>query len=321
MDRRTFMASGIGVVAASATRAVAAPTPASSFTAVPEIAVRQLRVDGVNLFYREGGPANAPVLLLLHGFPASSFQYRELMPLLADRYRVIAPDLPGFGFTGVPAERNYHYSFDAIANTIEAFTEALLLSKYAMYVFDYGAPTGFRLALRHPERITAIISQNGNAYEQGLGDAWAPIRKYWAEPTSENRQAVRELLSPEGLKDQYITGVPHPERVKPEGYTLDAALISRPGNLDIQLDLFLDYANNVKLYPEFQKYFRASKPPTLAIWGKNDPFFIPAGAEAYKVDNPNAEVQFLDTGHFALETHVREIATRMRIFLAAHGIG
>jgi pimeloyl-ACP methyl ester carboxylesterase len=243
------------------------------------------------------------------------------MPLLADGYRVIAPDLPGFGFTDVPAERNYRYSFDAITSTIQAFTEALHLSKYAMYVFDYGAPTGFRLALRHPERVTAIISQNGNAYEQGLGDAWVPIRKYWAEPTLENRQAVRELLSPEGLKDEYIVGVPHPEQVKPEGYTLDAAMISRPGNIDIQLDLFLDYASYVKLYPKFQKYFRRSKPPTLAIWGKNDPFFIPAGAQAYKIDNPNAEVRFLDTGHFALETHVREIATQMRIFLAAHGIG
>jgi pimeloyl-ACP methyl ester carboxylesterase len=321
MNRRIFMASGLGVVATAATYAVAAPAPASSLPAVPEIAVRRLRADGVNIFYREGGPADGPVLLLLHGFPTSSFQYRELMPLLADRYRVIAPDLPGFGFTEVPTDRNYHYSFGAIANTIQAFTEALHLSKYAMYVFDYGAPTGFRMALQHPERITAIISQNGNSYEQGLSDSWAPIRKYWAEPTPANRQAVRELLSPEGLKDEYIVGVPHPEQVKPEGYTLDAAMIARPGNMDIQLDLFLDYANNVKLYPKFQGYFRGSKPPTLAIWGKNDPFFIPAGAEAYKIDNPKAEVQLLDTGHFALETHVREIAAQMRIFLACHGIG
>jgi pimeloyl-ACP methyl ester carboxylesterase len=321
MDRRAFMASGLGVVAATATQAVAAPGPAGSLPGFPQVTVSRIQVEGVNVFYREAGPADGPVLLLLHGFPASSFQYRELMPLLADRYRVIAPDLPGFGFTEVPAERKYRYSFETIAGTIQAFTEALQLSKYAMYVFDYGAPTGFRMALRHPERITAIVSQNGNAYEQGLGDAWDPIRKYWSEPTQDNRDAVRELLSPDGLKAEYLTGVPHPEQVKPEGYTLDAAMIARPGNMDIQLDLFLDYANNVKLYPEFQKYFRTSRPPILAIWGKNDPFFIPAGAAAYKIDNPNAEVRLLDTGHFALETHVREIAEQMRIFLDAQGIG
>jgi pimeloyl-ACP methyl ester carboxylesterase len=315
------MASGLGVVAATATQAVAAPGPAGSLPGFPQVSVSRIQVDGVNVFYREAGPADGPVLLLLHGFPASSFQYRELMPLLADRYSVIAPDLPGFGFTEVPAERKYRYSFEAIAGTIQAFTEALQLSKYAMYIFDYGAPTGFRMALRHPERITAIVSQNGNAYEQGLGDAWDPIRKYWSEPTQDNRDAVRELLSPDGLKAEYLTGVPHPEQVKPEGYTLDAAMIARPGNMDIQLDLFLDYANNVKLYPEFQKYFRTSRPPILAIWGKNDPFFIPAGAAAYKIDNPNAEVRLLDTGHFALETHVREIAEQMRIFLDAQGIG
>jgi pimeloyl-ACP methyl ester carboxylesterase len=320
MDRRTFMASGIGVFAATATQAMAAPVSTASLPAVPEIFIRHIHADGLNIFYREAGSADAPVVLLLHGFPASSFQYRELMPLLADRYRVIAPDLPGFGFTEVPAEKNYRYSFETIANSIQAFTEALHLSKYSLYVFDYGAPTGFRMALQHPERITAIVSQNGNAYEQGLGGSWAPIRKYWAEPTEENRQTVRELLSPGGLKAEYIVGVRYPEQVKPEGYTLDAAMIARPGNLDIQLDLYLDYRNNVKLYPEFQKYFRTSKPPTLAIWGKNDPFFIPAGAEAYKNDNPGAQVVLLDTGHFALETHVREIAAQMRIFLAANNI-
>jgi pimeloyl-ACP methyl ester carboxylesterase len=320
MDRRTFMGSGLGVIAATATQAMAAPGPAATLPRFAQESVSRIQVDGVNMFYREAGPADGPVLLLLHGFPASSFQYRELIPFLADRYRVVAPDLPGFGFTEVPAERNYGYSFESIASTIQAFTEALHISTYAMYVFDYGAPTGFRMALRHPERITAIVSQNGNAYEQGLGDSWAPIRKYWAEPTQENRDAVRALLSPDGLKSQYLIGVPHPEQVKPEGYTLDAAMIARPGNMDIQLDLFLDYANNVNLYPEFQKYFRTSRPPVLAIWGKNDPFFIPAGAAAYKIDNPNAEVRLLDTGHFALETHVREIAEQMRIFLDAHGI-
>jgi pimeloyl-ACP methyl ester carboxylesterase len=318
MDRRSFMASGLGVLVAA--EAPASPVSTASQPEVPEVSVHRINADGVNIFYREAGQADAPVLLLLHGFPTSSFQYRELMPLLADRYRVIAPDLPGFGFTEVPAGRDYHYSFEAIANTIQAFTEALHLSKYALYVFDYGAPTGFRMALQHPERITAIISQNGNAYEQGLGDAWAPIRRYWAEPTQTNRDTVRAVLSPEGLKAQYLEGVPNPEQVKPEGYTLDAAMISRPGNMDIQLDLFLDYANNVKLYPEFHKYFRGSKPPTLAIWGKNDAFFIPAGAEAYRIDNPEAEVRLLDTGHFALETHVRVIALQMRTFLIKHGI-
>jgi len=254
-------------------------------------------------------------VLLLHGFPASSFQYRELIPRLADKYRVIAPDLPGFGFTEVPAERNYKYSFDAIAKTILAFTDALQLKRYALYVFDYGAPTGFRLAMAHPERITAIVSQNGNAYEQGLGDAWAPIQLYWREPTPAHRETVHQALSPEGIRWQYTVGVPDPSIIKPEGYTLDAAMIARPGNMDIQLDLFLDYANNVKLYPAFQQYFREHKPPLLAIWGKHDPFFIPAGAEAFRRDNPNATVELLDTGHFALETHVTEIAIKMRELL------
>jgi pimeloyl-ACP methyl ester carboxylesterase len=282
--------------------------------------IHRIQADGVNVFYREAGPKDAPVVLLLHGFPTSSFQYRELMPLLADKYHVIAPDLPGFGFTEVPAERKYTYSFDALAKTMLAFTEALKLTRYALYVFDYGAPTGFRLAMAHPERITAIVSQNGNAYEDGLGDAWAPIRKYWSEPSAENREVVHQALSPEGLKSQYTEGVPHPERIKPEGYTLDAWMIARPGNMDIQLDLFLDYANNVKLYPAFQEYFRKSKPPLLAIWGKYDPFFIPPGAEAFKRDNPNVTVQFLETGHFALETHVEEVAIAMREFLATNKI-
>jgi pimeloyl-ACP methyl ester carboxylesterase len=283
---------------------------------VPVTSIRRVQADGVDVFYREAGPAHAPIVLLLHGFPASSFQYRELIPRLADRYRVIAPDLPGFGFTEVPEARAYTYTFDALAKTILAFTDALSLKRYALYVFDYGAPTGFRLAMAHPERITAMISQNGNAYEEGLGDAWAPIRQYWSKPTAENREMLRQALSPEGLCSQYLDGVPHPEQVAPEGYTLDAAMIARPGNMDIQLDLFLDYANNVKLYPAFQEYFRRSKPPLLAIWGKNDPFFIPPGAEAFLRDNPNATVQLLDTGHFALETHVEEIATSMRHLLA-----
>ena len=283
---------------------------------IPTTSIHRIQADGVHVLYREAGHPEASVVLLLHGFPASSFQYRELIPRLADRYRVIAPDLPGFGFTEVPDERKFDYSFDGLARTVEAFTEALQLKSYALYVFDYGAPTGFRLAMAHPERVTAIVSQNGNAYEQGLGEAWAPIRRYWEEPTAENREIVRQTLSPEGLKAQYTEGVSHPERIAPEGYTLDAAMIARPGNMDIQLDLFLDYANNIKLYPAFQEYFRKAKPPLLAIWGRYDPFFIPAGAEAFAEDNPNAKVELLDTGHFALETHVEEIAAAMKSFLA-----
>ena len=285
---------------------------------VPVTSIRRVEADGVRVFYREAGPLDAPVVLLLHGFPTSSFQYRELIPRLADRYRVIAPDLPGFGFTEVPETRGYKYSFDALGRTILAFIDALKLSRYALYVFDYGAPTGFRVAMARPERVSAIVSQNGNAYEEGLGDAWAPIRRYWSEPSAANREAVRRELSAEGLRPQYTFGVPDPEVMAPEGWTLDAAMILRPGNMEIQLDLFLDYANNVKLYPAFQEYFRRSKPPLLAIWGKNDPFFIPPGAEAYRRDIPNAIVRFLDTGHFALETHLEEIAVAMREFLGAN---
>lgn len=288
---------------------------------VPVTSVHRVEADGIQIFYRAAGDAAAPVLLLLHGFPTSSFMFRDLILRLADSYRVIAPDLPGFGFTEVPEERKYTYSFDALAGTMQAFTDVLGLTRYAIYVFDYGAPTGFRLAMAHPERVTAIISQNGNAYEEGLGDAWGPIRTYWSAPTAENREVIRKnILNLEGTRWQYTHGVANPEGVPPESYTLDAALLERPGNKDIQLDLFLDYASNVKLYPKFQEYLRKSKPPLLAIWGKNDPFFIPAGAEAYRKDLPNAQVQFLDTGHFALETHVVEIASAMKDFLGKNGV-
>lgn len=288
-----------------------AQTPCNSPTTIHSI-----EADGVRVFYRAAGDTSAPVVLLLHGFPSSSFMFRELIPRLADHYRVIAPDLPGFGFTQVPPERRYAYTFDGLARTMDAFTDALKINRYALYVFDYGAPTGFRLAVGHPDRVTAIVSQNGNAYEEGLGDAWGPIRKYWAEPTAENREVIRKnILNLEGTRWQYTHGVANPDSVPPESYTLDAALLERPGNSDIQLDLFLNYASNVKLYPKFQEYFRRSKPPLLAIWGKNDPFFIPAGAEAFRKDIPSAQVQFLDTGHFALETHVIEIAAAMKEFL------
>lgn len=329
MDRRNFIAAGGSLLAlassapAGLSQGLLGDTEDSkrgrvmpNSVEVPLTAVRRVEADGVTVFYREAGPADAPVVLLLHGFPTSSFQYRELIPRLADKYRVIAPDLPGFGFTEVPERRQYKYSFDALAQTMLAFTDALHLKRYALYVFDYGAPTGFRMAMARPERVMAIVSQNGNAYEDGLGDAWAPIRKYWSDPSAANREEVRKAaVSFEGIKFQYLQGVKNPEAVGPEAYWLDYALVNRPGNTDIQLDLFLDYANNVKLYPKFQEYFRTSKPPLLAIWGKNDPFFIPPGAEAYKRDLPNATVQFLDTGHFALETHVEEVALAMRELL------
>ena len=296
-------------------------SPVLSQFVVPVTSVHKVEADGVEVFYRAAGDPSAPVLLLLHGFPTSSFMFRELIPRLADQYRVIAPDLPGFGFTEVPEKRKYPYSFEALARTLGAFTDALGLTRYAIYVFDYGAPTGFRLAMGHPERITAIISQNGNAYEEGLGDAWGPIRKYWSAPTAENREVLRQnILTLETTRWQYTHGVARPEAIAPESYTLDAALMERPGNKEIQLDLFLDYASNVKLYPKFQEYFRNAKPPLLAIWGKNDPFFIPAGAEAFRKDLPNAQVRFLNTGHFALETHVVEIATSIKEFLDKCGV-
>jgi pimeloyl-ACP methyl ester carboxylesterase len=287
----------------------------SPTTRVEHTSIHKIEADGIRVFYRAAGDPTAPVVLLLHGFPSSSFMFRELIARLASDYRVIAPDLPGFGFTEIPSERKYVYSFDGLAKTIEALLQALKINRYAIYVFDYGAPTGFRLAMAHPERITAIVSQNGNAYEEGLSSGWNPIQKYWKEPTAQNRAALNDFLTPETTKWQYTHGVSDPDSVAPESYTLDAALLQRPGNKDIQLDLFLDYASNVKLYPKFQEYFRRSKPPLLAIWGKNDPFFLPPGAEAFRKDLPNTKVQFLDTGHFALETHVVEIAAAMKEFL------
>ena len=288
---------------------------------MPSTALRAVDVDGLNVFYREAGPRDAPVVLLLHGFPTSSHMFRNLIPALADRHRVIAPDLPGFGFTDVPDRARFAYTFEHLAEVIDRFTEVLGLNRFAVLVFDYGSPVGFRLALRHPERITAIISQNGNAYEEGLSEGWNPIQTYWREPTEMNRAALRDFLKPETTKWQYVHGVNDESLVAPESYTLDSALLARPGNDEIQLDLFLDYASNVALYPDFQAYLRTHRPPLLAVWGKNDPFFLPAGAEAFRKDLPNADVQFLDTGHFATETHVIEIAAAMQEFLDANGIG
>jgi pimeloyl-ACP methyl ester carboxylesterase len=276
---------------------------------------RTADVDGFQVFYREAGPKGAPKLLLLHGFPSAGHMFRDLIPLLADRFHIVAPDLPGFGQSDMPAREAFRYTFDNVAQVIERFTEVIGFDRFAVYVFDYGAPTGFRLALSHPERITAIISQNGNAYEDGLSDGWSPIKAYWQDPTPANRDALRSLLTPEATRWQYTHGVPDPTTVSPDGQNLDNFYLARPGSDDVQLDLFGDYKSNVALYPAFQDYFRKHKPPFLAVWGKNDPFFIPPGAEAFKRDNPNAVVQFFDTGHFALETHAREIAQSIRTFL------
>ncbi len=277
---------------------------------------RFIVVDGLNIFYREAGDPKAPTLLLLHGFPTSSHMFRDLLPLLADRYHLVAPDLPGFGFSDAPDRRRFNYTFDHLAKVVDHFIEAVGSKRYAMYVFDYGAPVGFRLALARPERVTAIVSQNGNAYAEGLSEGWNPIQRYWKEPTEANRAALRDFLAPQATKWQYVHGVADESLVAPESYTLDSALLARPGNDEIQLDLFLDYANNVALYPKFQQYFRTSEPPLLAVWGKNDPFFLPPGAEAFKRDNRNAEVRLFETGHFALETHAGEIAAVIREFLS-----
>jgi len=277
------------------------------------IKYRTANLDGFKIFYREAGSPDASKLLLLHGFPSASHMFRDLIPLLADRFHIIAPDLPGFGKSDMP-ERDC--TFEQIANTIDRFTEIVGFDRYAVYVFDYGAPTGFRLAMKHPERIAAIISQNGNAYEEGLSDGWKPIRAYWEEASPSNREALRAFLKPETTVWQYTHGVPDETAVSPDGYSLDNFYLARPGADDLQLDLFRDYKSNVALYPAFQKYFRTHKPPFLALWGKNDPFFLPAGAEAFKRDIPGAVVRFFDTGHFALETHATEIAVAIRDFLA-----
>ena len=276
------------------------------------IKYRAADVDGFKIFYREAGAPGAPKLLLLHGFPSAGHMFRDLIPLLADRFHIIAPDLPGFGNSDMPGRG---YSFDKIADAIDRFTDIVGFDRYAVYVFDYGAPTGFRLAVKHPDRITAIISQNGNAYEEGLSDGWNPIRAYWQDASPANRDALRAFLNPETTAWQYTHGVPDTTRVSPDGYSLDNFYLARPGADEVQLDLMGDYKSNVALYPAFQAYFRAHKPPFLAVWGKNDPFFLPPGAEAFKRDIPGAVVRFFETGHFALETHAVEIASAIRDFL------
>jgi pimeloyl-ACP methyl ester carboxylesterase len=279
------------------------------------IKYRKADVDGFKIFYREAGQLDAPALLLLHGFPSASHMFRELIPALSDSFRIVAPDLPGFGQSDMPSRDRFQYTFAKLAEVIERFTEVIGLARFAIYAFDYGAPTGFRLALRHPERITAIISQNGNAYEEGLSDGWSPIRAYWRDPSEANRNALRSFLAPETTVWQYTHGVLDITRVSPDGYSLDNFYLERPGADEVQLDLFGDYKSNVGLYPAFQAYFRRCQPRLLAVWGENDPFFLPPGAKAFKRDIPNAEIRFLPTGHFALETHCDEIAADIREFL------
>ena len=276
---------------------------------------KKAEVDGFKVFYREAGRADAPKLLLLHGFPSAGHMFRDLIPQLADQFHIVAPDLPGFGQSDMPPRDTFKYTFDHIAEVIERFTEVIGFDRFAVYVFDYGAPTGFRLAMRHPERVTAIISQNGNAYEEGLSEGWNPIRAYWQDASADNRKALRAFLSPETTRWQYTHGVKDEAAVSPDGYSLDSFYLARPGADEIQLDLMGDYKSNIALYPAFQRYFREHKPPFLAVWGRNDPFFLPPGAEAFKRDIPNAVVRFFDTGHFALETHAREIAQAIREFL------
>lgn len=275
----------------------------------------RLDVDGISIFYRRAGDPTKPTLLLLHGFPSSSHMFRDLIPMLADRFYLIAPDIPGFGQSDSPSRAKFSYTFENLANVIARFIEILGIERFALYAFDIGAPIGFRIAMGHPQRVTAIISQNGNAYEDALGEVWEPIRRYWAEPTKPNREALRDLMKPAAIRWQYEHGVSRLPLISPDGYSLDAFYMARPDAEEIQLDIALDYASNVAMYPAFQTYFRAYQPRLLAIWGDKDPFFLAVGAEAFRRDLPNAEVLLLDAGHFAVETHASEIANAIVAFL------
>lgn len=304
-----------GSVAASVPPSTASALTKSEGKSMARVRFARQQVGDTEIFYREAGPSDAPVILLLHGFPSASHMFRDLIPELATRYRVIAPDLAGFGQTKAPARDKFAYSFDNLAEVLGGFVDSLALDRYALYIFDYGAPVGLRLALKHPERVTAIISQNGNAYLDGFSDEWGAWQAYWREPSEANREACRASLSPETIRDwQYGAGA-DPALLSPDGYELDIAYMARPGAEEIQLDLILDYRSNIALYPAFQAYFRKHQPPLLAVWGRHDRAFVPAGAEAYRRDLPDAEIHLLDAGHFALETHHAEIAAHIHDFL------
>jgi pimeloyl-ACP methyl ester carboxylesterase len=277
-----------------------------------------IRVNELDIFYRAAGPENAPVILLLHGFPTSSNMFRNLIPRLAASFHVVAPDYPGFGQSSMPSHNDFDYSFENLTNVVEVLVEKLGLTKYSIYVMDYGAPIGYRLALRHPERVQALIVQNGNAYDEGLLEFWDPIKKYWNDPTTENREAIRFLVDPKSTRWQYENGVADRTLLDPTTWTLDQVGLDRPGNAEIQLDLFYSYRTNVPLYPEFQAFFRQYQPPTLIVWGKNDFIFPAEGAVPYPRDLKDVETHLLDTGHFALETHGEEIASRIEEFLSRH---
>lgn len=295
--------------------AVCPPVEKTTARPVPVIHYRTAEIDGVKVFYREAGPPDAPVVLLLHGFPTSSHMFRNLIPLLADRYRVIAPDYPGFGQSDAPDHTRFDYSFAHLADIVDQLTDRLGAKRYSMYVMDYGAPVGYRLAIKHPERVETLIVQNGNAYVEGLGAFWDPIKAYWAEDTPARREALAGLVTLETTKFQYTDGMGDVARISPDNWVIDQALLDRPGNKDIQLDLFHDYGSNVPLYPQFQAFFRERKPPTLIVWGKNDKIFPEAGAHPYLRDLPEAEMHILDTGHFALEDRLSEMAPLIRSFL------
>ena len=313
---KTLLSLAAAALLAAGTVQAAPPANAPTATAaVEQVRYRTVTIDGVDVFYREAGPADAPVLLLLHGFPTSSHMFRELMPRLAQRYRVIAPDYPGFGFSAMPARNRFAYTFDNYAQVVDRFTQQLGLGRYALYVMDYGAPVGFRLATAHPDRVTAIVVQNGNAYDEGITGFWDPIKAYWRSGSPADREALRWLTSAKATQWQYTNGVPDLSLASPDAWTHDQARLDRPGNQEIQLDLFYDYRTNLPLYPQWQQYFRERKPPMLVLWGRNDEIFVAAGAAPYQRDNPNAQVHMFDTGHFALETHGPEIAGMIRRFL------
>jgi pimeloyl-ACP methyl ester carboxylesterase len=306
-------------VAGMAPLPIAHASPATEAPGIHRVPVtvhyRSATIDGVKMFYREAGPADGPVVLLLHGFPTSSHMFRNLIPLLADRYRVIAPDYPGFGESDAPDHKKFAYTFGHYADMVDTLVSQLGATRYAMYLMDYGAPVGYRLALKHPDRVSGLIIQNGNAYDEGLREFWDPIKAYWADGSTAHREALLNLFKLETTKFQYTDGVKDLSRISPDNWVHDQALLDRPGNNDIQLDLFYDYRTNVPLYPDFQKFFRERKPPAIVVWGKNDKIFPEPGAHPYRRDLPDVEFHLLDTGHFALEDKLDEMAPLIRSFL------